>query len=361
MADPNRSETRRRRSAAAAAVIALAFSTAACDLDAVSGTSTGADAGVFYGLGDDHHLYRWDPDADNGSATGDGTVSGAVDSVLDLSGVWDQEGDVGTVLRASLSIDPRQRYAAWVEGASPEASLKIGDLETGAIETAAAYPVDHACIDPAWLADGSAVLVHRAAVWGNGTDPAAEGDATPLPIEVWGPTEWYSPEAGALPTTVDLEPEGCRLRWYTAEDGTAQAIYHNPDVTELYRIDASGQVLETIPVASLQGSHPLTIGLVGVDPSGRYACVVDGYGPEGAFKGGFTMRAEAGTRVLDLENGEAVGAEDTGCVSLHEDGYVSRDGAEVAFIGYDGAQQWPTELPDQIAESPVLFFAPNES
>nr|BFF22526.1 hypothetical protein GCM10025732_04910 [Glycomyces mayteni] len=274
--------------AAAAALASLALLATACDADSVTGRGVAADAGVFYGLGDDHRLYRWDVGSD------------AAEPVLDLGGAWDAEGDVGTVLRASLSIDPRQRTAAWIEGGTPDAVLRFGDLDTGEITTAAAYPLDHACIDPAWLPDGSALLVHRAAVWGAAT---AEGDATPLPVAAWGDTEWYSPDAGQLPTTVELPEDGCRVRWYTAEDGSAQAIYHDLQLTEFYRIDTDGAVLDTVNIPGLTGTEPLTIGLVDTDPAGRYACVVDGYGPYGAFKGGFTIRAESGTRVIDLASG----------------------------------------------------------
>lgn len=343
MAEPHR-KGRRRWSAAVAAVV-IACASAACDVGASSDEAV-ADAGVLYGLGDDHRLYRWDPGAEDGGP----------EPVLDLGGVWEREGDVGTVLRASLSVDPRQRYAAWIAGGGVDAALNFGDLETGEIATAVEYPLDHACIDPSWLADGSALLVHRAAVWGD----APDGDATPLPHESWGATEWYSPESGALPTTVDMEARGCRMRWYTAEDGTARALYHDLAVTELYRVDAAGAILETIPVSGLQGAEPRVIGMVGVDPTGRYACLVDDYGPYGAFKGGFTMRAEAGTRVMDLESGDDVGTGDDGCVSVHADGYLSRDGASVAFTGYGGEEQWSTELPGTIAESPVLFYFPEQ-
>lgn len=336
----------RALAAAASALGALALlALTACDADSVTGRDAAAHDGVFYGLGDDHRLYRWDASTDE------------AEPVLDLSGVWDGEGDVGTVLRSSLSIDPRQRTAAWIEGGSPDAVLRFGDLDSGEITTAASYPLDHACIDPAWLPDGSALLAHRAAVWGDG---AAAGDATPLPVESWGDTEWYSPDAGQLPTTVDLAEQGCRLRWYTAEDGSAQALYHDLQVTRFYRIDTDGKVLDTIDIPGLTGTEPLTIGFVGTDPSGRYACVVDGYGPYGAFKGGFTIRAESGTRVIDLDTGEAAGDEDASlCTSLHDDGYVSRDGATAAFIGYDGTAKWSVELPEAIKESPVLFFYPN--
>jgi hypothetical protein len=346
MAEPHRKG--RRHWTAAAVAVMIAGVSVACDLEGASSENAAADAGVFYALGDDHRLYRWEP------GTGGEAEGGDPEPVLDLSGVWEGEGDVGTVMRASLSLDPRQRYAAWVAGAGPDASLNFGDLETGEITTAVQYPLDHACIDPSWLADGSALLVHRAAVWGD----AAGGDATPLPLESWGATEWHSPESGEPPTTMDMTSRGCRMRWYTGEDGAAQALYHNLEVTELYRVDASGEILETIPVADLQGAETRVIGMVDVDPTGRYVCIVDDYGPYGAFKGGFTMRAEAGTRVIDLENGEAVGTEDGGCVSVHDEGYLSRDGASVAFTGYGGAQQWSTELPGTIAESPVLFFMP---
>lgn len=369
MDDPHQSATTRRHRSGPfkrhlaialtlALALALAGASAACDLD--SGSGTAADAGVFYALGDDHQLYRWDPDADTST---DDAGQEAVEPVLDLSGVWDAEGDVGTTLRASLSIDPRQHHAAWIAGATPEAALMFGSIDTGEITTAARYPVDHACIDPAWLPDGSAILAHRATVWGADTDPdtRAVTDEIPFPVKAWGPTEWHSPESGQLPTTMALEPQGCRLRWYTAEDGSAQAIYHNLDFTEIYRIDVNGHLLETIQVSGLQGAEPLIIGLVNVDPTGRYACVVDNYGPYGATKGGFTIRAEAGTRVVDLASGAAVGPEGTDCNTLHSDGFVSRDGASVSFIGYGGESQWATELPELIAESPVLYFFPDES
>jgi hypothetical protein len=356
---PTRNRSPRTPIATVLALV-LAGAPAACNIDAVSGGNTGADAGVFYALGDDHRLYRWDPD---GGAGTEGSDQGTVEQVLDLSSAWDGKGDIGTVLRASLSIDPSQRHAAWIAGANPEAALMLGDLDTGEIATAAEYPVDHACIDPTWLADGSALLTHRAPVWGGeaASNTTTYSDEIPLPIESWGPTEWYSPEAGQLPTTVELHPQGCRLRWYTAEDGSAQAIYHNLELTELYRIDVNGQVLETIRVPSLEGTESLMIGLVNVDPTGRYACVVDGYGPHGASKGGFTFRAETGTRVIDIETGEAVRSEDTGCTTLHQEGFVSREGASVTFISYEGIDQWATELPDQIGDSPVLYFFPNES
>ncbi|WP_157975199.1 hypothetical protein [Glycomyces dulcitolivorans] len=342
---------RRTRLAATAAALGLLAATA-CDQVAGGGT----DAGVFYGIGDDHLLYRWDS-----AAAPAHDQEPAAAPVLDLSGVWTAEGDVGTVLRASLSIDPRQQTAAWIEGASPNAVLKFGELASGEITTATEYPLDHACIDPTWLADGSALLVHRGAVWG-AESSTAQDDTTPMPVQAWGATEWYSPTAGQLPTTVDLQPVGCHLRWYTADDGTAQALYHNLPVSELYRIDAEGTVLETIRVGGLTGTEPLTIGLVGVDPTGRYACVVDDYGPYGAFKGGFTIRAQEGTRVIDLDTGEAAGSEGSPtCTSLHEDGYVSRSDADVSFIDYQGETKWTVELPAQIKESPVLFYYPAES
>jgi hypothetical protein len=330
----------RKRVVGAAAMLLLAA--AACNLDADE-NEPGTDMGDFYGLGDDHRLYRWD-----GEATA---------PVLDLSGIWDRRGDVGTVLRSSLSIDPRQRHAAWVAGGGPDAALMFGDLETGEITTAVEYPVDHACIDPTWLADGSAVLAHRAPVWGHGTDGST--DATPLPVETWGPTEWHAPDSGALPTTVDLDTPGCRLRWYTTEDGAAQAVYHDLDVTEFYRVDTTGRILETILVQSLEGAEQAMIGLVDIDPTGRYACTVDDYGPHGAEKGGFTIRAEEGTSVIDLHTGEAIDG-DNGCTSVHADGYVSRDDTTVAYIDYQGGTRWATELPAAIAESPVLFYFPEE-
>lgn len=349
MAPRLRTEAGRRRLVAVAAVLALALASAACELGSASNEADGE--GVFYGLGDDHRLYRWEPGGENGQQP---------EPVLDLSGVWEGKGDVGTVLRASLSIDPRQRYAVWVEGANPEAALRFGDLETGEVDAGVAYPVDHACIDPAWLADGSAVLVHRSPVWGVNAEPGgrADSDATPLPAKTWGPTEWHSPEAGELPTTVDLKGHGCRMRWYTAENGDAEALYHDLNVTELYRVDVTGKVLETIRIESLQGTEGDTIGLFSVDPTGRYACIVDGYGPYGAHKGGFTIRAESGTRVVDLEERRAVGADDADCLSLHEEGYMSRDEHQVSLIGYNGQTQWSAELPEQIAESPVLYHFP---
>lgn len=341
MDDPHRNG---RKHFHIALILALAGASTACDVNAVSGSGTAA--GVFYALGDDHRLYRWDAAAED------------TEPVLDLSGAWAGEGDVGTVLRASLTVDPTERHAAWIAGGSPDAALMFGDLDSGETTTAVEYPVDHACIDPAWLPDGSAVLAHRAPVWG---EDQGSGDEIPLPVEIWGDTEWYAPGTGQLPTTVDLASKGCRLRWYTAEDGSAQALYHDLGLTEIYRVDTGGQVLETIPVSSLQGADQLVIGLVNVDPTGRYACVVDGYGPDGAMKGGFTIRAESGTRVVDLASGEAVGPEDAGCTTLHEDGFVSRSDADVEFIDYDGKTGWATELPAPIAESPVLYFFPAAS
>jgi hypothetical protein len=158
---------------------------------------------------------------------------------------------------------------------------------------------------------------------------------------------------------VELEREGCRLRWYTAEDGAAQAIYHDLDVTEFHRIDTTGKILESIPVPSLEGADQSTIGLVGVDPTGRYVCTVDDYGPYGADKGGFTIRAEAGTSVIDLQTGKAIEG-DNNCTSVHTDGYVSRADQAVAFVDYEGETQWQTELPGPIAQSPVLFYFPEE-
>ena len=67
------------------AVLVLAGASTACDVNAVSGNGTAA--GVFYALGDDHRLYRWDAAAED------------TEPVLDLSGAWEGEGDVGTVLR----------------------------------------------------------------------------------------------------------------------------------------------------------------------------------------------------------------------------------------------------------------------
>lgn len=330
-------------------VLALAGATAACELGAMSGT--GSDTGVFYALGDDHRLYRWDPEADTADP------DGSVEPVLDLSGVWEGEGDVGTVMRSSLTIDPGERHAAWIAGATPGAALMFGDIETGEITTAVEYPIDHACIDPAWLPDGSAILAHRAPVWGD--EPGA-GDAIPFPVQSWGATEWHSPDAGQLPTTVELAALGCRIRWYTAEDGSAQAIYHNLGLSELYRIDTNGQVLETITVSNLQGADPLTIGLVNVDPSGRYACFVEDYGPDSAAKGGFTIRAESGTRVVDLASGEAVGPDEPGCTTLHEEGFISRSDTAATFIDYEGGNRWTAEIPAQLVESPVLYFFPDE-
>lgn len=328
------------RVAAAAAVLVLA-GTAACDFDPVSGNGSDNGEGVFYGLGDDHKLYRWDTEADPEEA-------------LDLSGVWEGLGDVGTVMRSSLSISPTERYAAWISGANPDASLEFGNLQTGAITTGVEYPLDHACLDPSWLADGSALLVHRAPVWG---ESLTQGEI-PLPVKTWGPTEWYSPDVGALPTTVDLGEEGCRLRWYTNEEGEAEGIYHDLDVQKLFRVNTTGGTEEIILVSSLHGTEPRTIGMFDIDPTGRYVCLVDSYGPYGALKGGFTMRAESGTRVIDLNTGNAVEADDASCVSMHEKGFISRDGAEVAFIDYNGKTRWEDELPDTIAESPVLFYFP---
>lgn len=336
--DPHRS----RKFLAIATVLALAGTVAACDV-AVPGN--GSAEGVFFALGDDHRLYRWEPAADTDP-----------EAVLDLSGVWDGEGDVGTVLRSSLSVDPTGARAAWVDGANPDAALRFGDLATGEITTAVEYPVDHACLDPVWLPDGSAVLAHRASVWGSSGDQ--DTDDIPFPVESWGETEWYSPDSGRLPTTVDLRLRGCRMRWYTAEDGSAQALYHDLELDELYRVDTEGRVVEVIPVAELQGAEPATIGLVDVDPAGRYACVVDGYKLEGAAKGGFTIRAESGTSVVDLATGEAVRHVEDGCTTLHEDGYVSREGAALEFVDYAGARVWAVELPAVIAESPVLYFIP---
>ncbi|THV43011.1 hypothetical protein [Glycomyces buryatensis] len=334
----------RRHVAAGVLALTLAAGFAGCDADAVGEQGT-EPQGVVYGLGDDHRLWRWQVD------------SSEAEPVLDLSGVWDAEGDVGTVLNASLSIDPGQRYAAWVAGGGTDAELMVGDLRDGETTGASSYPVDHACLDPTWLADGSALLVHRAAVWGEGPGDDAQTDATPMLQQVFGPTEWYSPAAGSMESNVDLG-EGCRLRWYTAEDGSAEGIYHSLDVTELYRVDAAGRVTETLPVADLDGAQGAVTGMIGVDPSGRYVCLADGYAEHSGFEGGFAIRPQAGTTVVDLETGDAVGPEGASCESMQSDGYLSREDETVRLVDYGGEAVWETDLPDEIVNAPNLFYYP---
>ena len=52
------------------------------------------------------------------------------------------------------------------------------------------------------------------------------------------------------------------MRVNHAGEIAAQALYHDLDLTQLYRVDTNGQVLQTIPVSDLEGAQPLTIGLV---------------------------------------------------------------------------------------------------
>lgn len=324
-----------------ALTVALIAAVAGCGADAEPDQETPAEstAGVFYGLGDDHRLLRWEVGAEQ------------AEPVLDLGGVWEGEGDVGAVLNASLSVDPTQRHAAWISGGSDDAELMIGDLDTGESRAIVDYPLDHACIEPTWTPDGSSLTVHRAEVWSGADD---SGDAIPLPSEDFGAVEQYTPDGELLPGGVDLD-EGCRLRWYTADDGFVQGFYHNLEVTEFYRIDQRGDILQT---ADVSGAEPAVTGLVGVDPSGRYACLADGYGEHETFEGAFTVRPQTGSRIVDLESGKEAGRPGAGCDSLQSDGYIARDDAAVTYIDYEGETIWDTELPAELENTPVLFFFP---
>ena len=337
---------RRRDIRIAAGAMALAAGLvpglAACGADSAGNDAPEAQ-GVLYGVGDDHRLWRWEIGSDG------------PEQLLDLSGVWDEEGDVGMVLQSSLSIAPDQSHASWIAGGSPNAELQIGDFESGEMSGTVPYPVDHACLDPVWAPGGSSLLVHRADVWGD--EP--QGDALPMPTEAWGPTEWYSPTGERLSTETELD-EGCRLRWY-AVDGATEGIYHDLDVTELYRVDETGGLIETIPLDGLSGVDPEVTDLVAVDPTGRYVCLADGYDEHTTYEGGFTVRPQAGTKVIDLATGEAVGDDGAGCESLAADGYLSRSDETIEFTDYEGRSQWEAELPTEIANSPNLFYFPETS
>lgn len=312
-----------------AGLLALCASLAGCDSDSADSRDT-IEPGVVYGVGDDHALWRWE------------IGSEAPERVLDLSGIWEGEGDVGRVLTASLSIDPTQSRAAWIAGGGEDSALMIGDLETGEASEAAGYPLDHACLDPAWLADGSALLAHRAEVWGE--DGAF--------VEDFGATEWISRDGEPLPGAVELAP-GCRVRWYTSEDGKAEGLYRDLAVTELYRVDSEGNRIETIALSALSGLEPPAIDLVSVEPSGRYACLADGYDEAPTYEGGFTIRPERGDNVIDLSTGESVGQD---CVALTADGYLARDDEKIEFAAYGKGAAWEAELPAEIANSPNLFY-----
>lgn len=310
----------------------VAAGLAGCDGGSAGQGGAEADPGVLYGVGDDHRLWRWD------------VGGGGLEAVLDVGSVWDRSGDVGVVFQSTLSIAPDQRHASWVSGASPDSDVHIADLGTGELTGSVPYPVDHACLDPVWAPDGSAVMAHRAAVWGD----------TGTPDEVFGPTEWFTPTAEKLGTETALD-DGCRMRWYEA-DGQIRGIYHNLEVTELYRVDLSGAHLETIPVESLEGVDPEATGLAAVDPGGRYACLADGYEAEGGYEGGFVIRPQSGSRVIDLSNGEEAGQSGSGCESLTAEGYLTRDGTEARFIDYDGETLWEEHLPPELENSPNLFY-----
>ena len=318
----------------AAGVLALCAALAGCGIDTAENRDA-IEPGFVFGVGDDHALWRWQVD------------SGTPERVLDLSGVWDREGDVDRVLTASLSVDPTGTRAAWIAGGSEDSVLMIGNLATGEAAEAVGYPLDHACLDPSWLADGSAVLAGRAAVWGE--------DGTV--VEDFGPTEWYSRDGDPLPGAVELD-QGCRLRWYNGEDGTAEGIYRDLAVTELYRVDAEGGRIETIPLDGLSGVESPAVDLVAVDPSGRYACLADGYDESATYEGGFTVRPELGGAVIDLSTGESVGED---CAALAAEGFLSRDDASIQFASYSGETLWEAELPAEIANSPNLFYVPAES
>ncbi|WP_100448866.1 hypothetical protein [Glycomyces xiaoerkulensis] len=321
-----------------AAVAALAALLAACSgtpgEEAATEAPTGDPSGVVYGVGDDLALWRWEAGSDE------------PERALDLSGVWDHQGDVDRVLTASLSVDPTQRHAAWIAGGDPGAELMVGDLDTGDTRSVVDYPLDHGCLDPVWAPDGSRLLVHRADVW-EGTEQA------PPPTRAFGDLEWYSPEGERLDDEIDLD-EGCRLRWYTA-DGEVRGLHRDVEVTELYRVDERGGRLETAAVADFEGVDPAVTDLVEVAPSGRYACIADGYDEHETYEGGFTIRPETGTNVIDLETGSSVGSD---CEALADDGYLARDEATVAFAEYGGGTVWEAPLPDELANSPDLFYFP---
>ncbi|MCH7229405.1 hypothetical protein L0U85_00785 [Glycomyces sp. L485] len=331
---------RRREIRLMAGGLLLAAGLTACDAGS-AGDDGGEDGGeddhgVLYGVGDDHTLWRWEVGSDE------------VEAVFDLGGVWEREGDVGAVLRASLSVAPDQRHASWIAGGGPNAELQIGDLESGEISGTVPYPVDHACLDPVWAPEGKSLLVHRTEVWG----AASQGDG--MPGEVWGSTEWLSPEGDRLPSENDLE-DGCRLRWYEA-DGAVEGIYHDLGVSELYRVDETGERFETISLDELGGVEPEVTGLVAVDPSGRYVCLADGYDEFGTYGGGFTIRPQTGTKVIDLASGETAGKQGATCESLAAGGYLSRGDTEVELIDYQGESKWKTSLPPEIENSPNLFY-----
>ncbi|WP_026928486.1 hypothetical protein [Glycomyces tenuis] len=315
---------------ATACGVVLAGGLLACDDGSAGGEES--EPGVLYGVGDDHRLWRWD------------VGEGEPEAVLDASGVWERGGDVGLVFQSTLSIAPDQRHASWVSGGTPDSDLQIVDLETGELTGTVPYPVDHACVDPVWSPDGSAVMAHRVPVWGD----------TGAPVEVFGSVEWFSPTAEKLDTATVLD-EGCRVRWYES-DGEVEGIYHDLAVTELYRVSETGEHVETIPIDSLSGVEPAVTGLAEVDPSGRYVCLADGYEAEGGYEGGFVIRPQTGSRVIDLSNGEAAGQEGSGCESLTADGYLARADTAVKFIDYEGETLWEEELPPELANSPNLFY-----
>ncbi|WP_026923472.1 hypothetical protein [Glycomyces arizonensis] len=310
----------------------MAAGLAGCD----GSSADDAEPGVLYGVGDDHRLWRWDVSTDE------------TEAVLDLGGVWDRSGDVGLVFQSTLSIAPDQRHASWVSGGTPDSDLRIADLSTGEVTGSVPYPVDHVCLDPVWAPDGSAVLAHRAKVW----------DETGAPIEAFGPTEWFSPQGEELETETDLD-EGCRLRWYSAgrdAEGATEGIYHDLEVTELYRVDESGKRFKTIPIDSLSGVDAEVTGLVAVDPSGRYVCLADGYHSQGGYEGGFVIRPQIGSKVIDLATGKAAGKRGESCESLTMDGYLAREGTTARFIDYGGETLWEAELPSELKDSPNLFY-----
>lgn len=327
-----------RRRIAGLVMVGMVAAGALAGCGGASGGDGAAESapGVLYGVGDDHRLWRWE------------VGGGEAEAVLDFSEVWDRRGDVGLVFQSTLSIAPDQRHASWVSGATPDSELRIGDLAAGEVTGSVPYPVDHACIDPVWAPDGSSVLVHRVDVW----------DDAEAPNESFGATEWFSPEGERREIETVLD-EGCRLRWYSAgvdASGAPEGIYHDLDVTELYRVNAAGERFETIPIDSLAGVESQVTGLVEVDPSGRYVCLADGYNAQGTYEGGFTIRSQSGTKVIDLATGAAVGREGSGCESLTMDGYLAREGAAARFIDYGGGTVWEEELPPELEHSPNLFY-----
>ncbi|GAB3234485.1 hypothetical protein GCM10027447_31630 [Glycomyces halotolerans] len=322
-----------RRSIVAGAM-ALAAALAGCGFDTGDDEEPAEEAeegpAELYGVADDYSLWRWEVGAES------------AEPVLDLGGVWEREGDVGTVLHSSLTVDPTGHRAAWIAGGDTDAQLMVGDLETGETEAVASYPLDHACLDPTWLPDGSAVMAHRAEVWGD------TGGLT----EAFGPVEWFAEQGDPPPETA--LGEGCRLRWYT-DGGELRGLYRDLAVDELYRVGPAGEQLVTIGIDSLDGVDAEATDLVDVDPTGRFVCLTDGYDEHDDYEGGFTIRPETGTNVIDLESGESVGA---ACETLTAHGYLTHAASTVKLIDYQGVVLWEASLPAELVNAPNLFYVP---